>query len=52
VYEDLKEKYSTPGKPLSLGSLILMASVSGWYTSELTDLMTGLAEQLEIQQMS
>jgi hypothetical protein len=52
VYEDLKDRYSTPGKPLPLGTLILMASVSGWYASELTDLMTGLAGQLEIQQMS
>jgi solute carrier family 25 (mitochondrial dicarboxylate transporter), member 10 len=31
VYEELKEVYSEPGKPLSLGQLILMASVSGWY---------------------
>lgn len=30
VYEELKEKYSEPGKPLSLGQLILMASASGW----------------------
>lgn len=31
VYEELKEVYSEPGKPLSLGQLILMASASGWY---------------------
>lgn len=30
VYEELKEKYNEPGKPLSLGQLILMASASGW----------------------
>jgi hypothetical protein len=31
VYEELKEAYAEPGKPLSLGKLILMASISGWY---------------------
>lgn len=31
VYEELKEVYREPGKPLSLGQLILMASASGWY---------------------
>jgi hypothetical protein len=31
VYEELKEAYAQPGKPLSLGQLILMASASGWY---------------------
>lgn len=30
VYEELKETYSIPGQPLSLGQLILMASISGW----------------------
>ena len=30
VYEELKETYAVPGQPLSLGQLILMASVSGW----------------------
>jgi len=30
VYEELKEYYQGPGKPLSLGQLILMASASGW----------------------
>src|SRR5277367_5969000 len=30
VYEELKERYAEPGKPLSLGQLILMASASGW----------------------
>lgn len=30
VYEELKELYAVPGQPLSLGQLILMASISGW----------------------
>ena len=37
VYEELKELYSEPGKPLSLGQLILMASASGWYISTSQD---------------
>lgn len=35
VYEELKELYAEPGKPLSLGQLILMASASGWYLPEI-----------------
>ena len=31
VYEQLKEIFSTPGEPIPLGHLILMASASGWY---------------------
>ena len=38
VYEALKERYAQPGTPLPLGKLILMASVSGWFS--LPDVLT------------
>jgi hypothetical protein len=45
VYEELKKSYAKPGKPLSLGQLIVMASVSGWYYPAQQNLTSGLVAQ-------